>query len=295
VALAAPPLALLACTVLNSVVLRSERAQVAVASLPVFDSHAHLQDARIADPAAVWARARAAGVKRALLAGVDAADWERQAALQHLEGISCSVGIHPQVVDALSPPERSNQLDALERVLAERRPSVVALGEIGMDGVGSRRATYGPQAELFEAQLRLAREYDLPVILHILRAHEEALKVLDRVGLPEAGGVVHSYSGSAELVPRYVEHGLVLSFSGSVTWHDSGRAARAVRACPLDRLLVETDSPDQTPKAHRPDPNEPAFLSDVVRVVAELRGSTAEEIAEVTARNACRTFRLESL
>ena len=261
---------------------------------PVFDSHAHLQDARIGDPAAVWARARTAGVTHVLLPGVDAADWERQAALEHLGGISCSIGVHPQVVDALSQAEREAQMEALERALQHRRPSVVALGEIGMDGVGKRRATYGAQAELFEAQLRLAHAHGLPVILHVLRAHEEALKVLDRVGVPRAGGVVHSYSGSAELVPRYVEHGLHLSFSGSVTWHEGGRAARAVRTCPLDRLLVETDTPDQTPKAHRPALNEPAFLLDIVRAIANLRGMPFDEIAAVTARNACHTFHLEA-
>ncbi len=242
----------------------------------------------------MWERARAAGVRRVLLAGVDAADWERQAALEHLEGVSRSVGVHPQVVAALGPREREEQMEALERALENRSPAVVALGEIGMDGVGERRATYGAQAELFEAQLRLARRHDLPVILHVLRAHEEALKVIDRVGLPAAGGVVHSYSGSPELVPRYVEHGLSISFSGSVTWHEGGRAARAVRACPLDRLLVETDSPDQTPKDKRPRLNEPAYLLDVVRTIAEIKGMPPEEIAELTTRNACRTFRLET-
>jgi TatD DNase family protein len=162
-----------------------------------------------------------------------------------------------------------------------------------MDGVGDRRAAYGVQAELFEAQLRLAKAHDLPIILHVLRAHEEALKILGEVGAPAVGGVVHSYSGSAELVPRYLEHGLYLSFSGSVTWHEGGRAARAVRACPLSRLLVETDAPDQTPRDHRPQPNEPAFLTSVVSAVAAIRGVSVTEIADVTCRNACRAFRIK--
>lgn len=259
----------------------------------MFDSHAHLQDARIADPAAVWERARGEGVTRLLLAGVDADDWDRQAALAHLPGVFRSVGIHPQVVAALGAEERSSQLERLQSALEQKTSSVVALGEIGMDGVGDRRSSYGAQGELFEAQLRLAKAHDLPVILHVLRAHEEALKILDSVGVPAAGGVVHSYSGSPELIPRYLEHGLYLSFSGSVTWHEGGRAARAVRACPLERLLVETDAPDQTPRVHRPEPNEPAFLMSVVRAIAEIRGVPAMEIAAVTHRNACRAFRIE--
>jgi len=259
----------------------------------VFDSHAHLQDARIADPIAMWERARASGVTRVLLAGVDADDWSRQAALGDLPGVMRSFGIHPQVVAALDDPGRRRQLEALEEALGGRGPAVVALGEIGMDGVGDRRASYGAQAELFAAQLRLAKAHDLPVILHILRAHEEALKVLGEVGVPAAGGVVHSYSGSAELVPRYLEHGLCLSFSGSVTWSKAGRAVKAVEICPLERLLVETDAPDQTPLEQRPRPNSPEYLGEVVRTVAGIRGASPEAIAELTHENACRLFRVE--
>ena len=259
----------------------------------VFDSHAHLQDPRVLEPAVAWEHARAAGVRRVVLAGVDAADWARQAALAALPGVSRSVGIHPQIVAALDAAGRERELAALEQTLAVRSAGVVAIGEIGMDGIGDRRASYDAQAALFEEQLRLAQRHDLPVILHILRAHEEALRVLERVGVPAAGGVVHSYSGSPELVPRYLEHGLHLSFSGSITWHEAGRAARAVRACPRDRLLVETDAPDQTPRARRPDANEPAFLGDVVGAVAGILDAPVAEIASVTYENACRLFRLE--
>lgn len=267
----------------------------------VFDSHAHLQDARVTDPASVWTRAREAGVRRVLLAGVDADDWERQAALAHLPGVYQSVGIHPQVAAIIGDRERASQLERLERALEQRSRSrasagasaIVAIGEIGMDGVGDRRSAYGAQAELFEAQLRLAKAHDMPIILHILRAHEEALKILETVGVPSAGGVVHSYSGSPELVPRYLEHGLDLSFSGSITWHEGGRAARAVKACPIDRLLVETDAPDQTPLDHRPEANEPMFLSSVVRSIASIIGTSESEIAETTYRNASRVFRID--
>jgi TatD DNase family protein len=257
----------------------------------MFDSHAHLQDVRIGDPAKTWERARAAGVSRVVLAGVDAADWERQAALDGLPGVSRSVGIHPQVVAAVSDLERAEQLSRLRTALESKSRSVVALGEIGMDGVGERRASYGAQAELFAEQLRLARAHDLPVILHILRAHEEALKVLADVGVPAAGGVVHSYSGSAELVPRYLEFGMFISFSGSVTWSEGGRAAKAALVCPRDRLLVETDAPDQTPRSHRPNANEPMFLRDVVDAIAAIRRE--DDIAALTHANACRLFRIE--
>lgn len=259
----------------------------------MFDSHAHLQDARVVDPTSVWARAQASGVRRVVLAGVDSADWDRQRALEHLPGVACSLGIHPQVVAEMAEAKLAVELERLEAALARRSDRVVALGEIGMDGVGERRESYGPQAAMFAAQLRLARQHDLPVILHVLRAHEEALKILADVGVPTAGGVVHSYSGSAELIPRYLEHGLYISFSGSVTWHEGGRAARAVRACPADRLLVETDAPDQTPLSRRPGANEPAYLDEVVLAVASTRGAPPGVIRELTYRNACRLFRIE--
>ena len=144
----------------------------------MFDSHAHLQDARITAPGEVWERARASGVRRVLLAGVDSADWQRQATLADLPGVSLSLGIHPQVVAVQSASEREAELVRLEEALAKRGPSVVALGAIGMDGVGDRRSSYDAQAALFAAQLRLAKQHDLPVLLHILRAHEEALDVV---------------------------------------------------------------------------------------------------------------------
>jgi TatD DNase family protein len=148
------------------------------------------------------------------------------------------------------------------------------------------------QHAAFEEQLRLAQALDVPVILHILRAHEEALLVLRRVGLPRAGGVVHSYSGSAELVPRYLDLGLYLSFGGSITWGAASRAQRALQACPLERMLIETDAPDQTALEHRPAQNEPAFLGAVVQRAAALLGEAPAHVIERTRDNARELLRL---
>ncbi|MFO0663972.1 MAG: TatD family hydrolase [Polyangiaceae bacterium] len=256
------------------------------------DSHTHLQDARIGDPDGVWNAAREAGIQTTLLAGVDHEDWKRQERLEHLPGVFFSAGLHPQRVAALAEAEVATELDALRAWFSARatRQRWVALGEIGMDGFGERRHTFALQQATFVAQLKLAQHLDLPVILHVLRAHEEALAVLREVGIPRAGGVVHSYSGSKELVPRYLDLGLDLAFGGAITWAPSNRAAEALRACPLDRLLLETDAPDQTPLAKRPKTNEPAFLVDVATVAAAIKGISLSELEVCTSENAERLF-----
>lgn len=259
------------------------------------DTHTHLQDPRIADAAAMWEAAQTSGVTTTLLAGVDSADWQRQEALAHLPGVYFSAGLHPQRVAELTDDAVAAELQALRNWLGHRpRPGPwVALGEIGMDGFGERRQSFLLQRDAFAEQLEIAQELNLPVILHILRAHEDALAVLRHVGLPKAGGVVHSYSGSKELVPRYLDLGLYLSFGGAITWAPNNRAAEALRACPMHRLLLETDSPDQTPLGQRPLPNEPRFLRDIASAAAQLLGVTESVLCAHTSDNAEQLFRFE--
>lgn len=259
------------------------------------DTHTHLQDPRVVDPAATWEAARAAGVGKTLLAGVDHEDWQRQEALAHLSGVYFSAGLHPQRVAELGEAQVAGELDELSSWLSARpvEKAWLALGEIGLDGFGARRTTLPLQQDAFVRQLQLAQKLDLPVILHVLRAHEEALAILRRVGLPKAGGVVHSYSGSKELVPKYLDLGLYLSFGGSITWAPHNRAAEALLVCPLDRLLLETDTPDQTPLSRRPALNEPAFLPEIASVGAQIKGVSDVELCTITSRNAERLFGFE--
>lgn len=257
------------------------------------DTHTHLQDARIKDAASLWQAAREGGVAKTLLAGVDSHDWQRQEALVSLDGVYFSAGLHPQRVAELSAEDVARELAALVAWL-EARPRGgrwVALGEIGMDGFGTRRSSFDLQREAFRRQLRIARHFDLPVVLHVLRAHEDALAILREVGLPKSGGVVHSYSGSKELVPKYVDLGLHLSFGGAITWAPSNRAMDALRVCPLSRLLLETDSPDQTPLSRRPAMNEPLFLREIAKEAARILGIPEAELEAQTSANAEQLFR----
>jgi TatD DNase family protein len=147
------------------------------------------------------------------------------------------------------------------------------------------------QEYAFRAQLALARERNLPVILHIIRAHGRALEILREDGLPKAGGMVHSYSGSAELVDDYQKLGLFISVSGGITRMKESKASAVLAAIDKNRLLVETDCPDQAPKDRGLGVrNLPLWLHDVVASVATLSGTTKEEVAQRTHANTLRLF-----
>lgn len=261
----------------------------------MFDSHCHLHDARMAAGRDGYlARARAAGVSGCVLAGVDSAGWEVEAALcrEHAD-LHASYGLHPQRAAELSDAEIDEELARLTSALDGRLPAPCALGELGLDALtDATRQALPRQERAFRAQLATARERDLPLVLHILRTHGEALRILKSDGLPKAGGVVHSYSGSQDLVAEYVRLGLHLSFAGPVSFPQSRRQQEAARLVPLERLLVETDAPDQAPWSRRPGPSEPAFLAEILEALAIIRGQPRAVLEAATTANAHRLFRL---
>jgi TatD DNase family protein len=255
----------------------------------LLDAHNHLDRCLAVDQ--TLARARAAGVRAQVLAGVDPAGWAAQAALAGQLDLWATFGVHPWTAAAARDPDVGALLAHLERALdGALGVAPVGLGELGLDRSRQVAADSLPRQErLFRAQLALARERDLPVVLHVVRAHDRALAILRRDGLPAAGGMVHSASTPPEQVGAWLALGLHLSFAGGVTRHEKARGAAA--RVPLDRLLAETDAPDQAP-AGRDGPNEPAWLGDVVRALAEVHGRSPEELAAITEANARRLFRL---
>lgn len=260
----------------------------------MIDAHCHLDDPRLApDLDAVLARARAAGVRGCVVAGVDPDGWRAQTELaRQVPGVAVTYGVHPRVAAEATDGALDAMLAALDEAVrggGHARP--VGLGEVGLDAWSKDlRATLDRQERAMRAQLALARDVDLPVVLHILRAHGRALELLRADGVPRSGGMVHCYSGPAELVPDYLALGLHVSFAGPVTWPDAAKAAAAARAVPVDRLLVETDAPDLPPVPHRGERNEPAYLPHVVAAVAAARGEDPAEVAATTAANARRLF-----
>jgi TatD DNase family protein len=258
----------------------------------VIDTHCHLDRAAFdADREAVLSRARAVGVTDVVVPGVEPSGWEALLALCGREpGLHPALGIHPQALPDLDPASDDRHLADLEALLVRGR--AVAVGECGLDGgTVADGVPLDRQRAVLRGHLAIARRLGLPVVFHALRAHDAILEELRRDGVP-GGGVLHSFSGSAEQVAPLAALGLHFSFAGPVTYEGARKPIAAVRAVPRDLLLVETDAPDQTPRPLHRTRNEPGNLPLVLRAVAAALETTAEEVDRVTAANARRLFRL---
>jgi len=254
----------------------------------VIDTHCHLDlDAFAADLDAVVARATAAGVIGMLVPAIRPRTW---AALVELvgrhtaQGMRCALGIHPQIVPDLGADELAG--DLAERIArAVDDAGAIAVGECGLDG-GTREMAQ--QEAIFRAHLRAARAVDRPVVIHVLRAHDAAPRILREEG--PVRGVLHSYSGGVDLVSVYRDLGMAFSFAGPISYPNARRPVEAARAIEKALLLVETDAPDQAPEGHRGGRSEPAFLPAVIAGLAAARQETVEAIATQTTANAHRIF-----
>jgi TatD DNase family protein len=258
----------------------------------VIDSHCHLDDGAFdRDRDEVLARARAAGVAGVLVPAVRPRTWAALGALAAARpAIAIALGVHPQCVPALDPAERDRCRD-LEATLCEAAaadPACVAIGECGLDGA---TADADDQERVLRAHVRAARALGLPLVVHVVRAHDRAPRILREERADEVGGVLHSYSGGRDLVAVYRDLGFAFSFAGPVTYPGARRPAEAARAVPDDLLLAETDAPDQAPAPHRGGRSEPAFVVDVIRGLAAARGADPAAVAARTAANARRLFR----
>jgi len=258
----------------------------------LFDTHCHFDfDEFSADRSAFLRRAQERGIAKLVVPGVSPRLWERQARVLAECGVHGAFGIHPFWAHEVTAADLATVLARLERALADGES--VAVGECGLDRLRAQRgaAPLAWQAELLEHQLRIAQRSKLPVILHCVRAHGRLLEILDALGPLPKGGVLHAYSGSAELIPRYLEHGMYFGFGGAVTKPAFARVRQALQQVPDDRLVLETDAPDQAP-AWSSAPNEPAELARIAQVIAELRGVPLETLASQTTANALRLFEL---
>lgn len=261
----------------------------------LFDSHCHLDSERFAaDREAVLQRAWAAGLSGMLVPAVGPDHWEALLDLPRKDSrLSVALGLHPQLLPELPPEGDAARLSELDSLLA--RGSAVAIGECGLDGPSTPAAPMARQLEVLKGHLLLAKKHRLPVLLHCYRAHPALLELLESAALPEAGLVLHSYSGGPELVSRYAALGCHFSFAGPVTFLGARKPLEAARAVPLDRLLVETDAPDQAPHPHRGGRSEPAYLPLVARGLAEALGLPEDELASLTADTSRRLFSLPLL
>ena len=252
------------------------------------DSHSHFDAAEFdADRAAAHARATAAGITAQVVPAVDAAGWPNlKAVCAELPGLYPAYGLHPMYLDT----HRPEHLTELRGWIERERP--VAVGECGLDFFVEGLDAEAQQL-YFDGQLRLAREFDLPVIVHARRAVDAVIASIRRIG--GLRGVVHSFSGSAEQAAQLHKLGFLLGIGGPVTFERANRLRGLVAMMPLEQLLLETDAPDQPDVDHRGERNEPAYLTKVLDVVAELRGVPREVLVAVTTANAQRLFGLPRL
>jgi len=259
---------------------------LAETQLPLVDSHCHIDMPQFdEDRIAVLERARSAGVERLLVVGcADAAAGHRRALRVAEElGLPASAGVHPH--------DAKGADDTLLAEITElgRSRAVVAIGEIGLDFYYDN-SPRDEQREVFRRQVRLAREVGLPVIVHTRDADSETAEILEGEGAGEVGGVIHCFTGGDELARRALELGFHISFSGIVTFPGAEGIREVARTMPLDRLLVETDAPFLAPVPHRGKRNEPAFVAEVLRKVAELRGLDLGELGRATVTSFDRLF-----
>ena len=253
----------------------------------VFDTHCHLDDEKFdEDREEAYLRMADAGVRRCVCVGSDLATSRRSLAFARAhEGVYAAVGVHPH--EAKDAP--AGYLDELTRLLDEKE--AVALGEIGLDDYYD----FSPrdvQKKVLAEQVDLAVKLDVPVIFHIRDAHGDMIDFFrSRKTLP--GGIIHCFSGSAETAREYGKMGFYISFAGPLTFKKAPHLWEAAKAVPLDRLLVETDSPYLAPEPKRGRRNEPANVVWVLKKLAELREIPEEEMARITWENGCRVYRMD--
>lgn len=234
-------------------------------------------------------RAWAAGVQGILVPAIGPDGWDALLDLPRRDPrLQVGLGIHPQLLPDLPEAEDAAALERLDALLAAGL--AVAVGECGLDGPSAPGASMDRQLRVLDAHARLARKHGLPLLVHCQKAHPALEAWLAGAQLPEAGVVLHSYSGGPARVGAYVARGCHLSFAGPVSWPEARKPLEALRLTPRDRLLVETDAPDQAPAPHRGGRNEPAFLVRVVEAAAAARGEPVEATGALVAENARRLF-----
>ena len=252
-----------------------------------FDTHAHYDDARFdSDREELLGKMPQNGVELIVNPGCDGpSSLAAMDFAERYDHVYAAVGWHPE--NAASFGEDSpGKLRAWAG-----RPKVVAIGEIGLDYYYDDGADRQTQKRVFYTQLELAGELNLPVIVHDREAHADCLEAAR--AFPGLRGVFHCYSGSAEMAKELLKLGWYLSFTGAVTFRNARRALEAIEACPMDRIMLETDSPYLAPVPHRGHRNDSTFLPFIAETVARVKGLSAREVAAVTLDNGRRFFGIE--
>ena len=252
--------------------------------MPIFDTHAHYDSSAFhADREAVLAALPEAGVALVVDPGCDLPTSRAALALaEQFPHVYAAVGIHPEDCAGYTDAD----LDALRQLC--RHDKAVAVGEIGLDYYWAENPPREVQQQVFRRQLELALELDMPVIIHDREAHGDCLAIVKEY--PGLRGVFHCFSGSPEMAAELLKRGWYLGFDGPITYKNAKRAPEVAAITPLDRILVETDSPYMTPVPFRGKRNDSRYLPYVLEKLAEWKGVTTEEMTDITFANGKRLF-----
>lgn len=253
-----------------------------------FDTHAHYTDEKLAGNFALTDELFASDICGIICVATDNDDAKKCiATAARYPHMYASAGIHPS--ECMRFPSLGDEIERLRLLCREKK--VVAIGEIGLD-YHYDFSEKDVQKRFFEAQMKLAEELSMPVIIHDREAHAD---VFDMVRAhPSVRGVIHSYSGSAEMAREYIKRGWYLSFSGVVTFSNAAKTHEAAKATPLERLLIETDAPYLAPVPMRGKMNHSGYIRYTAEKIAELHGTDVETVARITEENAKKLFAISS-
>ncbi|HET7150949.1 MAG TPA: TatD family hydrolase [Candidatus Acidoferrum sp.] len=258
--------------------------------MELIDSHAHIDFPQFAeDRAAMLERARAAGITTLLAIGTGPGPEKLDSAIPFAEQhdwIYATIGIHPHEAKEVTP----GHLEELSRLT--KHPKVIAWGEIGLDYFydHSPRET---QQKLFRDQMELAAQAKLPIVIHCRDAWPDCMNLLEEHWKPASlGGILHCFSSTLEDARRGIDMGFLISFAGNSTYPKAQNLRDVAKVLPLEKILIETDSPYLAPQAYRGKRNEPAYVAEVARTLASVRNLSPDDVAAATAENFRRLFRL---
>ena len=257
--------------------------------MELIDTHTHLDFPDFdADRTALLAESRALGVQRMVVLGVYQGNWQRVWDLvQSDPDLHAAFGLHPVYLDQHQPEDLPELGDWLTRLAGHRQ--LCAVGEIGLDYFIKTLDRERQQA-LFDAQLQLAVDFDLPALIHVRRSHAAVIATLKRFRLKRAG-IIHAFAGSKEEAREYIKLGFKLGLGGAATWPQALRMHRVLAELPLDAVVLETDSPDMAPAMFAGQRNSPAHLPDICAALAKIMGISPEQLAAVSSANAREVFR----